>query len=141
MSNTLALQIDDFDLYTERKGVNPTVMSVYCEEEKSIVPLPLKQVSDVDEDQYEEEGPTHLVEYAVGAHAALDRLELMGFTLPAAKDDFVQSLAQEIESLDSWRERATTSSDSYKQLVDAREDAIRSLSFEKWLDGFRQIFE
>lgn len=139
MSKTLFLRIDDFDLYNEWKDINPTVMSVYCESDKRIVPLPPQEESGEEEDEYEEEGPIQLVEYTVGARAALDRLELMGFTLSAVKEHFVEGLAEEVSALDEWRKRAATSGGDFVRLVEAKEEVFGSLTLEKWLHGFRLL--
>jgi hypothetical protein len=139
MSNTLALRIDDFDLYTEHKSVNPTVLSVYSESDKRIIPIPPEEDLEEEEDEYEEDGPTHLVEYTIAAHAALDRLELMGFTLSEVSKLFVKGLAEEVAGLDELRKRPTTSWGEFAQMVEAKEKVFESLTLEQWFDGFRQL--
>ena len=36
-------------------------------------------------------------------------------------------------------ERVATSGDEFKRLVEARDQVIQSLTFDQWLDGFRQV--
>ncbi|MDB4917646.1 MAG: hypothetical protein JWM95_5290 [Gemmatimonadetes bacterium] len=63
-----------------------------------------------------------------------DRLEVMGFTLPAAQNEFERGVRARLDELASWMQ-----SDSEQEVFAKEHQALVALTFPAWLEAFRFI--
>jgi len=148
MGSIATLRIDDFDLFSDRNDVNPTVLSIYCDADMRIVP-PLSCTPPTQTQLYEVTGaatdddrdePRQIVEYVVGSRVAQDRLELMGFTLPRIREAFADSMVEELEGLENWKAMPLYSNEVVQRMIHAKEQLFRSMTLDSWMEGFQEIF-
>jgi HEPN/Toprim N-terminal domain 1 len=147
MSSYSTLSVDDFELYSIRNEVDPTVMRLFSEDDKRVrLPPPQGQphgaastdaIRPGEEEDWEEAVPT--VEYTISLQVARDRLEVMGFTLPYVRQAFAEGLAEALEGLNTSHLSSDPTSELLRQLYLEQEALLSTLTFDSWLHGFREI--
>jgi len=134
MSSYSELRLGAFYLDSERDDIGPDVMSIFRESDRRI------QVIDrthfelwkkyVDDD-YDDDGPITIVQFACSAKIARDRLDLMGFTKEVAKASF-----------NLHKKTATYQRPMYRNLRGRMEGEIQFLhtfTVEDWIQGIEEI--
>jgi hypothetical protein len=145
------LRINDLEIYSLKREVDPTVMMLFTEQDKRIRPFPSintptslpeadsPSISDQDsEDEWE--NPEYIVEYAVPLSVAKDRLEFMGFTISKIRSLFRDGVAERLAELAERRNSpAWTSYAGIREMYEQEEKLLQNTSYEIWLDEFASI--
>lgn len=71
--------------------------------------------------------------YVAPAWVIRDRLDLMGFTVDAARAAFTEGIARAVDELREWRSSDSDFSDT------ERLELLERLTFEEWLHGLREV--
>lgn len=110
MGNYSTLRINELEIYSLKREVDPTVMMLFTEQDKRVLPfhssgssasLPKVDTHAVSASnvQDEWENPEYIVEYAVPLSVAKDRLEFMGFTTSKIRKLFRDGAAERIAEI------------------------------------------
>jgi hypothetical protein len=129
MGTLTALTIGGYDFYSTRSYADPLVMTIFTEDdrfEKSSVTS--DDSLDYAEDQYDRTE----IGYTAPAAVIRDRLDVMGFTLRAAKETFEQGVRTRLAELREWENEPD-------EFANHEIATLEALSFEVWLQAFREI--
>ncbi len=133
------LRIGDFEIYSTKNDFDPSLMMLFSEQDKRILPY-APAVNENDSDPDSEYTPKAIVQYAINLSAARDRLEFMGFTLLQAKHYFQGGLEQELALLTERRANPTWAKhEALRATLDREEMVLKVLTFDTWLEGFSFI--
>lgn len=138
MSSYSELTLGAFHLGSERNDVDPNIMAIFRESDKRITSVDRSQpelLRKYVEDDYDEDDPVTIVQYACSAKVARDRLDLMGFTRSVAEASFSQGLQEKIDSYDRPIPRSLK--DSYEEKI----QFLRTLTVRDWMAGMRHIWQ
>lgn len=151
MGNYSTLRINELEIYSLKREVNPTVMMLFTEQDKRVLPfhssgssasLPEVDTHAVSASnvQDEWENPEYIVEYAVPLSVAKDRLEFMGFTTSKIRKLFRDGAAERIaEIAERVNDPSWANNEFLHQSYEQEEQILRNLSYEEWLEEFATI--
>ena len=139
MGTYTELSIAGYPVLSSESSVIPEAMTIFQESDKKIFrrrfternPLVWGPFDPLDHEEFEE-----AVEYTCDISKVIDRLDVMGFTLARARQEFEHGLKTEIDKYRLWIEAdrsATWFIEHYKLL--------QGLSFESYLDGLKYVME
>lgn len=138
MGSYAYLRIGDLKLYSTKNDFDPSVMMLFSEQDKRILPY-LPTESDIDSDPDLDYAPKAIVQYAINLSVAQDRLEFMGFTLSQAKHYFQEGLEQQLAQLTERRGNPSWEHEAMRAILAREEVILKALSFDAWLESFSFI--
>lgn len=129
--------IADFTVASSKSAVIPELMTVFRESDRkqykrhaeSGAPLLGEKLEATHADDVED-----VVEYSCPIAKAIERLNIMGFTLAKARRDFDTGRAYEIEKYESWNDDDPSLGSWADKLR-----FLRSLSFESYLEALKTV--
>lgn len=129
--------VASFTLVSSKSAVVPELMTVFRESDRrqykrhaeSGATLAGEELEVTHADDVED-----VVEYSCQVAKAMERLNIMGFTLARAKRDFDTGRSYEIEKYESWIEDDPSHGSWAAEL-----QFLRSLSFEQYLEALRTV--
>ncbi|CAN7790331.1 HEPN/Toprim-associated domain-containing protein [Caballeronia sp. LjRoot34] len=138
MGTYTTLYLGDFELVSSKSAVIPEVMTVFVESDRrslwrradndAVVEGPLK-----DDDTLRE------IEYAVEIAAAIQRLDIMGFTLERCRREYEQIRAEELRGYREADEEEGGSSDVSDSFYDAEIAKYERLTFDNYVAAFKDV--
>jgi hypothetical protein len=141
-----SFSVDGYQLLSSKSYVGAVVMTVFTEAEKYV-----REVLQADSDSKDEHSLTE-VGYAASGEIIRDRLEVMGFTLPATRAVFEAGIHQQVQDTEEFSascanksEGETTSNEIgevYERVAEGYAEEIRMLqllSFDVWIESFRSL--
>lgn len=139
MGSYAYLRIGDIQLSWTKDDFDPSVMMLFSEKDKRVLPnSPANGAAECDDDL--EEGPSVIVQYAISIAVARDRLEFMGFTLSRVRQHFQSGIDERRADLSR---RAVsppwTNTPGMKAWLDREREVVDSLTFENWLEWLSYI--
>jgi hypothetical protein len=133
------LRINDLQIYSTKSEVDPTVMMLFTEKDKRVLPMPSVGGLNVDDCDYETQG-YEAVEYATTLAIAKDRLEFMGFTEATIRRDFQKGVEETLAKLEKRHEDPIWErNELLRSSLLREEEVLRNLSFDEWIVDFRYI--
>jgi HEPN/Toprim N-terminal domain 1 len=126
-----------FTVMSSKSAVVPELMTVFRESDRKRYKRHVESGATLAE---EELGAIHaddvedVVEYSCQVAKAIERLNIMGFTLSRAKRDFDTGRSYEIEKYESWMEDDPSHGSWTDEL-----QFLRSLSFDQYLEALRTV--
>ncbi len=143
MGSYTTLAVDGYGLLTTKSYADLHVLTVFRETDKyirvvrlddenhsrTILDKPVPADYDVDEEDEQIE-----VGYSARGRVVRDRLDVMGFTLAAARSVFDRGIATRLERLRAW-----ATEDSHHGLWVRDIEMLQQLSFDRWLAEFRDL--
>jgi hypothetical protein len=133
MGSYTELCIAEYPLVSSKSYVIPEVMTVFRETDKRIF---TSKISDRNPliwgklDSPEDDGPDTVIQYVCPVKKAIYRLNVMGFTLRRAREEFESSRCRKITEVASWSEHATLSDSLH---------FLEQLNFTNYLEGLREV--
>jgi hypothetical protein len=148
MGSYWSFSVDGYQLLSSKSYVDSVVMTVFTEAEKSIREVLQSESGGDSTDGYSFAEVT----YAASGLIIRDRLEVMGFTLPATRAVFEDGIHRQLlDAQETLRSReaeiiAHVGNEEmrvvYERMAEGEAEEIRMLgllSFDTWLDGFRSV--
>lgn len=140
MGTYTSLYVDDFDLASSKSAVIPEIMTVFVESDRRSLWRRTSDGEVVDgpssDDDFERE-----VEYATTGEKAIQRLDVMGFTLERCRREYEEIRSEELQGLrDAVAEdgRASDGSDNFY----AKEiEKYERLTFDEYAAAFKSVLE
>ena len=129
--------VSGFTVVSSKSAVVPELMTVFRESDRSQYRRHAESGATL---TGEELGATHpddieeVVEYSCQVGKAIERLNIMGFTLARARRDFEGGRTHEVEKYESWMEDDPSHGSWTDEL-----QLLRSLSFDMYLDALRTV--
>ncbi len=136
------LCVDGYQLAAFSYRVPALYCSLFQERERLV-----GEIQEPPEDHGGEIYTTKFVHYETTVKAALQRLSLMGFSLPRCKAQFEKGWATEVSELEAWAKTAPVEEDEdnyrYWQVKKWKTylSQLRALNFEKWRETLRWFLE
>ncbi len=146
MGTYCELYIADYPVYSTKGGVDPIVMTIFRESDKRVFERKVSERNRLawghleleDEDEVET-----VYEYSNSVVNIRQRLEVMGFSLRRARDEFYEGIREEIEVLKSRLE--TLSDSQLRESIEAdwraEQNLLEKSKFEDWLYALKSIIE
>jgi hypothetical protein len=145
MGSFCDLRISGYSVIEQKYRIDPELLSIFAEADKVHAQhAPDSQGSDEDDEDLAFDG------YCNTATAIAERLDLMGFTLEAARADFDLTLKVELHELQEKRDLDSVWSDQnpneefYATLRaenDKEIDFLSRLTFDGWVESMQRIRE
>jgi hypothetical protein len=139
------LRVGDLTLSSTKRDVDPTVLMLFTEEDRRDWPYTDAQVSqgfDCDdpaafvEKELEGEWPM-AAGYVASLTVVKDRLDFMGVTLAAVREEFEAGIQEELESLEALvRGTGMVDEEFMRNAHASKETILRRFTFERWLEAF-----
>ncbi|MDO9315598.1 MAG: HEPN/Toprim-associated domain-containing protein [Burkholderiaceae bacterium] len=126
-----------FTVVSSKSAVVPELMTVFRESDRKQYRRHLESgatLAGEELDAAHTDDIEDVVEYSCQVAKAIDRLNIMGFTLGRAKRDFDIGRSYEIEKYESWME----DDPSHETWTDELQ-FLRSLSFDQYLEALRTV--
>ncbi len=144
MGSYAQVLLGSFELGSTKDYIDPTIMWLFRPSDKHI-----RQITNSDQEQlahyvhedwlkeYDESNPLTVVKYSCMRDAAIDRLELLGFTLKRAEAEFQKALDSELEDLASHTKHQvpSTLTAHYRE----KERVWQGMNFDGWYQAFSRI--
>ncbi len=132
MSSYGELKLGTIHILSSRNCVNPLVMTLFRENDKKVFrgtlqDLKEKNIPFLDNHVIENGKLIRIIQYSANTSIIRDRLELMGFTLRHAEDEFYTGLKVEIERCEQWG------------FDKKRLNILKSLDLESWVGNIKII--
>jgi hypothetical protein len=141
-----SFSVDGYELLSSKSYVEAVVMTVFTEAEKYI-----REVLQAESDSKDECSLTE-VGYAASGEIIRDRLEVMGFTLPATRAVFEAGIHQRVQDTEDSLASCANKSDGestsneidevYERMAEGYAEEIRMLElfyFDVWIESFRSL--
>jgi hypothetical protein len=140
MGSYTLLKLGGFTLWSDKGEINPLIMTLFTNGDRFVEeissPKKLKSYG-FNPTDFEEGESIRVVQYKCSHQVALDRLELMGYTLKSANDTFNEEITSEMEY---EREQSKwTSKTEFNKTHKERIKFLSNLSLKIWLEGLAQI--
>ena len=137
MGSYTDLSIDGYPILVTKSYVIPEVMTLFQESDKCVAPRRISERNELiwgeicPEDDQEEIAVT----YSCEAWKVIDRLNVMGFTMPRIRKEFEAARILEIEKYTAWLEDG----DDGRYHDDL--DYFTVLTFDRYADALRTVLE
>lgn len=145
MGSYSTLYLNNFELYSLKWDIDPTVMMLFTENDKHIRPYTdeeLKRDFGIASPEENEDFdiPVNTIEYTTSISIAKDRLEFMGFTMSKVHKVFKDEVKNRLESLFIRREDTSWKENERLHSINEREiEILQSLTFDTWAKEFTNI--
>jgi hypothetical protein len=139
MGSYAYLRIGDIKLSWTKDDFDPSLMMLFSEKDKRVLPNSPATGEDYCEGDVEEEPPV-VVQYAINPAVAKDRLEFMGFTLPRVRRHFQCGIEKrQAELAQRHGNPLWGKSPKLRTWLAREQQVLDTLTFENWLDCLCQI--
>lgn len=146
MSSYGHLEVGGYLLTQERNYVDPLLMTVFQDDEKASRTRLLSKHNPMMwgewEDEREDEEET-VFEYSTTVETAVQRLEIMGFTLRKACEEFEAGISSSVELYQGEQEQLrsfpTEGANTLRDHTEAELRFYRGLTFDVWMQSTKQV--
>lgn len=137
------LYINDYPIFSEKGGVDPTVMTIFREEDKHVFFRRRSERNRLNWSHinFEDDDIETVYEYVNSIKHVRQRLDVMGFSIKNVKEEFLAENEQVIYDLTSiiGNLRASKYSEEMRQSYQSEIDLLRLSFFEDWLAAYKWI--
>lgn len=163
MGSYCTLLAGNFEIDSTKNGINPVSMSIFQESDRKIIEkkhseithsIPFSVFTKILEDDTEGideemDEPTTQIQYTTTVTNAIQRLDLLGFTIQNAKKDFTIGIQKKIDNLlpiiesgnKHIAESESTHSKDFVKTIEKEITFLRQTKFEDWIKAFKKIFD
>lgn len=140
MGTYTTLYLNDFDLASSKSAVIPEVMTVFAESDRRSL---WRRISDgeVVEGPAHDDGFEREIQYVTTVDKAVQRLDVMGFTLERCRREYEEIRLQELEGLRGALEEDGGASDMTDDFYAKEIEKYERLTFDEYVAGFQRVFE
>lgn len=139
MGSYSSLEICGYPLWSTQYGVEPMIMTIFRESDKQIFERRIADrnplVWGVDNEAGDDTETVY--QYSICVEHAAQRLDIMGFTLDKAREQFDEGVKARIDDIAS--ELSVPEILRLEREKEAR--LLSQYTFEKWMDTFRQVIK
>lgn len=144
------LRVGEIPVHSTKRGVDPSVLMLFTEDDKRIglvdisdgdSPDPEQDRLTDDVDRLEGEDLYVTLEYVASAAVVKDRLDFMGFTLNAVREEFKKGTENCLSSLEHRFSGSNWPEIEWARELQEREHALlKHLTLQEWLNAFGYIY-
>lgn len=152
MGSFCTLLVDYFEIDSSKNWVNPEVMTIFQESDRKIYETKVSEIThsipfslfnkiledDIQGIEEEMDELTTQIEYIIPITNAIERLNVLGFTLNKAKEDFNIGIGNEISRIQNFIQK--TKDGDFQNTLKKELDFLKLTSFEDWIYAFKKIF-
>lgn len=140
MGSYTELYIADYPVYSTKSYVDPVVMIIFQESDKNIYERKVSNRNKIVWGDLEDNEIEMAVEYSASVENIKERLDVLGFSLSKAIDNFYNCISLKIDEIGEMLENASSNSDLAKELLSERE-MLQCSNLQDWLNAYKVIFE
>lgn len=140
MGTYTTLFLGDFELASSKSAVIPEVMTVFSEADRRCR-WRRADNGDIVGGPVEDDDILREVDYAVPVAAAIQRLDIMGFTLERCRREYEQIRLAELQNYREVPEADSGSSDPFDEFNADKIEKFERLTFDNYVAGFKEVFQ
>jgi hypothetical protein len=137
MGSYTELAIDRYPVYSSKSYVSPDISYIFCESDKKIFNRKINERNRIVWGNIDEEDLEVAYEYQTTVQIAIDRLEIMGYSLSKTKLNFIESKDKEIKELTHFLDFSDTHfiNKFYTDTI----QLLQSSNFEDFINAFIEL--
>ncbi len=135
MGSYTDLSISGYPLFETKSSVIPEIMTIYRESDKCVFTRNISERNELSDDNVVDEQETAII-YSCETSKVIDRLNVMGFTIRRAREEFELIRTSEIEKYASWAEEENDTDWFTKEW-----EFLQSLTFDDYREGLKTVFK
>jgi hypothetical protein len=136
MGSYTELTMDAYPIHSSKSYV-PDISCIFCESDKKIFDRKTNERNRIIWGNIDDEDIEVAYEYQTTVQIAIDRLEVLGYSLNRTKQDFIESKDKEIQELTSFLEFSDT--DSMNRFYTDKITLLQSSNFNHFINAFIEI--
>jgi hypothetical protein len=137
MGSYTELTIDGYPVYSSKSYVSSDIGYIFCESDKKIFNRNINERNRIVWGDIDEEDLEVAYEYQTTVQIAIDRLEIMGYSLSKTKLDFIESKNKKIQELTSFLDFPDTH--LMNMFYTEEIQLLQSSSFDDFINAFMEI--
>ncbi len=137
MGSYTELTIDDYPIYSSKNYVSPDISCIFSESDKKIFDRKINERNRIVWGNIEDDDMEIAYEYQTTVKIAIERLEILGYSLNKTKQDFIESKNKEVQEQNSFLDF----SDEYSMngLYTDKIRLFQSSSFDDFIKAFIEL--
>lgn len=137
MGSYTELAIDRYPVYSSKSYVSPDISYIFCESDKKIFNRKINERNRIVWGNIDEEDLEVAYEYQTTVQIAIDRLEIMGYSLSKTKLNFIESKDKEIKELTNFLDFPDTH--FINKFYTDKIQLLQSSNFEDFINAFIEL--
>ena len=136
MGSYTELTIDNYPIHSSKSYV-PNISCIFCESDKKVFDRKINERNEIIWGNIEEDDIETAYEYQTIVEIAIERLEILGYSLNKTKQDFIESKNKEVEEQNNFLE--FPDDHSMNEFYTDKIKLLQSSSFDNFIKAFIEL--